>query len=183
MRGKPVICNETKVVYNTITAAEKDLGLKSGSLSEALKTGEPLSGYTFNYYSPDDKEENKVQPEQVVIEHPSKTNVEPEIEGNKENVFDLVGTIDINTHSNVRRDIRFFSPGTVLTEGFAYQLTSKLVLRGYDCGVVNNEIVFFSIKDDSQIQQLHNLLLQEGYRGWYNITPYDSARYLELHTK
>ena len=182
MRGKPVICNETKTVYNTITAAEKDLDLKPGSLSEALKNGEPLAGYTFSYYIPNDENEQE-EPKEIKIEPQVKTDIEPEIEEKKENIFDIVGTIDINSKPKVRRDIRYFSPGTILNDDFKYQLCSKLVLRGYDCGVVNNEIVFFNIKQDDQIQQLHDLLLQEGYRGWYNITPYDSARYLELHTK
>ena len=48
---KPIICNETGKIYESITAAAKDLGLKMRSIAMALKRNSKKSrlGYTFSY--------------------------------------------------------------------------------------------------------------------------------------
>lgn len=200
MRGKPVICNETEVVYNTMSAAEKELGLKAGSISTAIKNEKAINGYTFSYYTEEEQKEEQVEtpvesevkdtvePFSVVDAVEPFSGVDPEAtDGNIEEAeFDIDETLEAKQveskeQSKLYEPEKCFSYGdTTPDDEFMRELNFKLKMRGYDCGVVSDEFIFFRITDEIQKQQLHDILLEEGYRGWYSITSYDSTRYLEL---
>ena len=49
-RGKKIICNETGIIYDSISDAERKLNYSSGKLSKYVKSGDSIDNMTFSYY-------------------------------------------------------------------------------------------------------------------------------------
>lgn len=179
MRGKPVLCNETGKVYPTISAAEKDLNIKSGSISSAIKNDTSVDGYTFSYYTEDEPqilESDEAEVDQVDVDIVEVDEVK-EINNNQESSeYEEEQPIEIEPEvSKV-----YYSSGENNSLEYRQDLSQRLRFRGYDCQVFKDKLLFFSIQDIAEAQNLHDLLLKEGYGGPYQIFPYNSDRYIDI---
>jgi len=182
MPGRSVTCITTGEVYSSISSAERENGIKSGTLSSCIKSGDPIDGKIYKFTDeldvPDSFEEEVVEDTEKETEEDPDTIYISDVEVDSVDVEEKEDEEQAENDLNKKDNLNYNVVGSLSK---MYELAQKYRLKGYDCEVVEETIVFFQIQDEDEIRKIATIANQNPeFSGRFKVTPYDSARYLDM---